>query len=155
MSRFNRVFGSADAKDTVVGEGSSIEEMELQDPTDGEVPEFELFDDQDFSVVSESLRKELLKAAQCDAVALGIRTPHAYLSEGFVSTEVNAITNVTVREALEELGAPDYVFLKEGVYTEVLIVTPLLPMAESVASKKSRDWRQVTIEDVPHCYLKF
>lgn len=156
MSRLNRVFGTVDT-----------------DPTDGMLenlnPELDPIqeDDDDLGLVQlpelpedrvtlpESLRKELLRAAQCDSTTLALKTKHAYLSEGFISTEVAAITDVTVREAIEELGAPDYVLLKEGVYTELLIVTPLLPMAESVSAKKSRDWRQVSIEDVPHLYLKF
>ena len=156
MSRLNRVFGNVDTDPTDgMLENLNPDNNPIQEDDDDlgliQLPELP----EDHVTLPESLRKELLRAAQCDSTTLALKTKHAYLSEGFISTEVAAITDVTVREAIEELGAPDYVLLKEGVYTELLIVTPLLPMAESVSAKKSRDWRQVSIEDVPHLYLKF
>ena len=156
MSRLNRVFGNVDTDPTDgMLENLNPDNNQIQEDDDDlgliQLPELP----EDHVTLPESLRKELLRAAQCDSTTLALKTKHAYLSEGFISTEVAAITDVTVREAIDELGAPDYVLLKEGVYTELLIVTPLLPMAESVSAKKSRDWRQVSIEDVPHLYLKF
>jgi DNA-directed RNA polymerase subunit L len=151
MSRLHRVFGRVEA-DPTDGRGyGKFDEGFLELDDDLGLVQLE----EEVHELPESLKKELLRSAQCDSTKVALRTPHALITEGFVSVETASITDLTIREAISELGSPDFVFLKEGVYTELLMVTPLLPMAESTASEKSRDWRQVSIEDVPHLYLKF
>ena len=151
MSRLNRVFGQVETDPTNGFTEGAVDEQLLDPEDDLNLIQLE----EEVRELPESLRKELLRSVQCDSTKVAMKTPHALITEGFVSVETSSITDITVREALSELGSPDFVFLKEGVYIEVLMVTPLLPMAESVASEKSRDWRQVSIEDVPHLYLKF
>ena len=152
MSRLNRVFGQVGSDPTDGFVEGAVDEQWLDPEDDLNLVQIE---EEVCEPLPESLRKELLRSVQCDSTKVAMKTPHALITEGFVSVETSGITDITVREAISELGSPDFVFLKEGVYTEVLMVTPLLPMAESVASEKSRDWRQVSIEDVPHLYLKF
>lgn len=105
--------------------------------------------------ISESLRRELIRKVTVDKVLEASRTGVEYLKHGFLSTEVASITNISVREALLELGAPEFVQLKDGIYPEVLIKSPVLPTHEGKANTESSDWRQLSIEGVPHLFIRF
>lgn len=106
-------------------------------------------------LITDDLQKELIRKTTADSFVESLKTPPQYMLHGYLHTDIKNITDPRVLKVIEDLGSPDYVYLKEGIHTEIIIPSIGVPIKESVTNRTTYDWRQVYINNVPNLYIKF